>query len=213
MSRTVLVIGGLGTIVLGLLVGLWILLVRSDDSPATAETPPPASPTIADHKPPAVPPHGGTTTSIGPAPETPVADPEPVKEYTVGGTKVRDHRSGDHKQLDVPPNVHVPGGHQIQPATTQIVSQKLQAVMKECVASMPREARGDKPRLEGQVVVSIKDKKITVAQSTMQLRNIADDAAGPVKQCIEQRSVGLSDSAPGEPDVQNYSINISFAVP
>ena len=212
MSRNVLVIGGLGTVVQGLLVGLWILLMRGEDPQATAETPP-VSPTIADRIPPAVAPHGGTTTTVGPAPETPIADKGTVKEYTVGGTQVRDHRTGDHKQLDIPPNVHVPGGRQIQPATTQIVSQKLQAVMKECVASMPREARGDKPRLEGQVVVNIKDKKITVAQSTMQLRNIAEDAAGPVKQCIEQRSVGLSDSAPGEADVQNYSINISFAVP
>jgi len=213
MSRTVVVIGGLSMVVLGLLVGLWLWLVKTDDTPATATTPPPVSPTVADRTPPPVSPHGGTTTTVGPAPEAPIPDKENVKEYTVGGTKVRDHRSGEHKPLDVPPNVHVPGGLQIKPATTQIVSTRLQSVMKDCVASLPREARGDKPRLEGQVVVTIKDKKLTVTQSTMQLRNIADDAAPGLKQCIEQKSVGLSDTASGEADVENYSINISFAIP
>src|SRR5262245_35312697 len=44
------------------------------------------------------------------ASDTPSEPGTPVKEYVVGDVRVRDHRSGDHPPLDVPPAIHAPGG-------------------------------------------------------------------------------------------------------
>ena len=211
MSRKVIVIGSLSVVVLAALVGLWVLLMKHDDAVAQPSAPPP----VVDNSD-ASAAHGGTTTAPGIATPTVVPPPssgDNPREYQVGGTTIRDHRSGDHKAVDIPPNVHEVGGHSIQSTTTHALSLKVQPVKKQCMASIPKEARGDKPRVEGQVTIAIKDKQLKVTGATVQARNLADDASGQLKQCMEQGSVGLSDSASGEADVQDYTINISFAIP
>ena len=213
MSRNVIVIGGLSLVVLGALVGLWLLLMKNDGASARTSARPPVVDRAPDD---AAAPQGGTTTTPGIAAPTPVPAPgsgDNPREYQVGGTTVRDHRGGDRKPLDIPPNVHEPGGHAIQSTTTNAVSMKVQAVMKQCAASIPKESRGDKPRVEGQLTVAIKDKQVKVTGATVQPRNFADEAAGQLKQCMEQKSIGLADSVSGEADVADYTINISFAVP
>jgi len=85
--------------------------------------------------------------------------------------------------------------------------------MFDCAASIPREARGPAPRLEGQVLVGIKDHKITVASATMQLRDVVGASVDPTKACIEQKSVGLQVNAPDQADMETYTINITFAMP
>ena len=96
---------------------------------------------------------------------------------------------------------------------THEVARKLEGVMKDCVASLPKEARGDKPRLEGQVMLAIKDKKLTVTKSLMQLRDVSGEAVEPTKQCIEAKALGVENPAADQADLDNYSFNISFAIP
>jgi len=87
--------------------------------------------------------------------------------------------------------------------------------MKDCVASLPKEGRGAKPRLEGQIVIGIKDKVLTVTQSTIVMRDLEGlaTAAENARTCVESHAVGLSTPATDEADLASYTINLSFFVP
>ena len=140
-------------------------------------------------------------------------DGEPaVREYEINGVKVRDHRTGTHAPIDLPPNTHAPGTRRIASKTTGVVSNELQKVVRACGASIPREARGEKPRLEGRVIIAIKAGQVSVTSATVQLRNIEGAAAEAAKQCVEQKSVGLSAPVADEADLDAYSISLSFAI-
>ena len=110
-------------------------------------------------------------------------------------------------------NPHPAEGRKIPSTLTHAVAQKVKAVMMQCVENLPKEARGEKPRLEGQISIAIKDHKVTVTKSTMHLRNMSGAAVEPAKQCIEQNAIGLDNPAPDQADLDDYSINISFAIP
>jgi hypothetical protein len=85
-------------------------------------------------------------------------------------------------------------------------------VLAECTKDIPRDARGPHPRLEGQLIVNIKDHKMTVSGATMQLRDMPADSLDATRQCVEQKSIGLSTDAGDQDDLDNYSIGVTFAV-
>lgn len=160
---------------------------------------------------------GGTAPSLGgatgSAPSFAVADGEHPKDYVVGDIRVRDHRAGNNAPLDIPPNPHPAEGRAIQSTLTHEVAQKVKAVMMQCVADLPKDARGAKPRLEGQIKISIKSKKVTITSATMQLRDVEGAPADTIKQCVESKSVGIENPAGEEADLDDYGINITFAIP
>jgi hypothetical protein len=147
------------------------------------------------------------------APALPEGDAEHPRDYVVGDTRIRDHRSGTNAPIDVPPNVHPAEGRQIPSLLTHEIAQKLKAVMKQCTADLPAEARGAKPRLEGQIKIAIKDQKATVTKAFMQLRDMTGDAVETTKQCIEQKAVGIENPATDQADLEDYDIHITFAIP
>jgi len=172
-------------------------------SAAVTEAPPPAPPAPTDPAP-----HlPSTTVSSQPPPPAGSAN-----EYTIGGIQVRDHRSGSNAPLDIPPNIHRPNTRQLPSTLTSDIAQKVRGVLADCAKDLPKDARGDHPRLEGQVVVSIKDHQLTVTGATMQLRDVTGAALEPTRQCIEQHSVGLQTAASDQDDLDNYSIGVTFAV-
>lgn len=210
-----LIVGGLA--VLGAAVALVIILAKSgkDDAAKGADaSAKPVATGSADVKPPANNP--SVTVTDRPRGET-VPDPitDQGRDYNVGGARVHDHRSGEQKPLDVPPNIHPTASRLIPSELTYDISEKVKAVMKDCVASLPREGRGAKPRVEGQVVVAIKDKTLSVTSSTIQLRDLEGlgAAADTALQCIQSHAVGLSTPAGGEADLESYTINLSLGVP
>lgn len=211
--RKALVLGGV--VVLAILVALWLAL-KNDTSAAGGPTsgsgasspvaidvtpPPRGTPSVTD----------GTTQAPPALPQA--SDGEHPRDYVVGDIRVRDHRSGDNKPLDIPPNAHPAEGRAIPSTLTHEVAGKVKQVMMQCVANLPKEARGNKPRLEGQISIAIKDKKVTVTKSTMQMRNVTGESVEPTKQCIEQKSIGLETAAPDQDDLDDYTINLSFAIP
>lgn len=210
--RNVLVIGL--AIVVALVVGLWLLLGRDDQTTAQASPTPATGPAVdtSTRARPSVTPGAPTGAPIVPSMPPPSSAENP-REYAVGDVHVRDHRAGDNKPLDIPPNAHPAEGRAIPSTLTHEIAQKVRTVMMECVASLPKEARGSKPRLEGQIVIAINANKLSITKSTMHLRNISGDAVEPTKQCIESKALGLENPAPDQADLDNYSINISFAIP
>ena len=203
-------IGGL--FVLGLLAGLVWALNR--DSASASDGPAESPQGSAVVAPPRTSKPSVTPGLPGEAPSLPQPGPgEHPRDYVVGDIRVRDHREGDHKPLDIPPNVHPAEAPTIPSSLTHEIAQKVKAVMLDCTKSLPAAARGDKPRVEGQILINIKDHKVTITKSTMQLRNVTGESVEPTKQCIEQSSVGITNPAPEQSNMDSYSINVTFAIP
>ncbi|MDX2093506.1 MAG: hypothetical protein SFX73_37020 [Kofleriaceae bacterium] len=167
----------------------------------SAATPPPLAETRKGEKP---------TVTASDTPRQPAAA-EGTKEYELDGRKVRDHRSGDRAPIDVPPAVHPAEGPRIPSKLTSAIGQKVRAKVEECGKQIPAAARGEKPRVEGLVVIAIKNKVVTVTSATMQLRNVEGAAVDTAKACIEAGALTITESST-EPDLASYDINISFGL-
>jgi len=206
MKRTLLVVA---VVVLGVVAWLVLRKHGSPDAPA-AQTPGSASPG-SDRV-------AGTPT-VTPAPTLPggsgearLPEPGSGSEYVIGDVRVRDHRAGSNAPMDIPPNIHAPNTRTLPSALVQDVAQKVRVVLADCAKDVPKDARGEHPRLEGQVVVSIKDHKLSVTGATMQLRDMPADTVDATKQCVETHSVGLETAASDQDDLDKYSIGVTFAV-
>ncbi len=209
MNRSVLALGAV--VVLGAASGLWLWLRDGDGAPAGSERTH-GEGTSSEIATPAA--REVPSTTVTPSLSDPAHVPagsDGVREYKVGDVVVRDHRKGDHLPIDIPPNIHPPDERKVSSTLTADLAQKVRAVMSDCVASLPKEARGDKPRLEGQVTIAIRDKQVRVTAATMQLRDVVGASVEETKACIERRSVGIT-TATDEPDLTDYTINVSFAV-
>jgi hypothetical protein len=180
---------------------------RTEHTASTAGSSAATTPGSTDHRP-----------VVTPTPQLPdngaarLPEQGSANEYVVGDVRVRDHRAGNKAPLDVPPNVHPPGARLIPSTLTQAVAQQVRGVLAECTKDIPREARGPHPRLEGQLIVTIKDHKMSVTKATMQLRDMPADSLDATRQCVEQHSVGLQADAANQDDLDNYSIGVTFAV-
>ena len=204
-----------GACVLAAAIGLFVLM-RDGDEPegasppraATAEPtsgakpPPPLAPTLDS---------GSGDKPVVTSSDSPRSPAGEVAEYDVGGRRVRDHRAGDHAPIDIPPAVVPPEGRRIPSTLTQEIGQRVRAKVAECAAAIPTEARGDKPRGEGLVVIAIKDKQVVVTSSTMQIRNVTGDSLAAAKQCIEAGAMTVTQPTT-EPDLETYDITLSFAL-
>lgn len=155
-------------------------------------------------------PAGAAGMASGDASAPPVRPGLEVTDYMVGGARVRDHRSGERTPNVVPRAIHPPEGRKIASQLTSDVAQKVRAVMTECAMNLPHDARGADPRLDGTIEVAIKDRQATITSASVQLRDVQSAAADSVKQCIEQRSVGVATSAGEEADVAGYAITVAF---
>ena len=129
----------------------------------------------------------------------------------VDGKVIRTH--GTHGSASpLPPSTRRPKQPEIASTITHEISQKVVAVLNECARSVPKEARGPKPRAEGQLTVTVKDEQVVVTETAVELRDVQDDLVAPTRKCIEDKSVGLTAPAKAERDVENYEITISFAL-
>jgi len=197
-------------VAIALVIAGWLLFRKEKPTEPTAgsaapiaSTDPggPSAPSAPPHLPPTV------TDTTKPIPESGSAN-----EYTIGDVRIRDHRSGSNAPIDIPPNIHRPNTRQLPSTLTAQVAQQIRGVLADCGKDLPKEARGDHPRLEGTINVAIKEHKLTVTTATYQLRDVNGDAAATMKSCVEQKSVGLETAASDQEDIDNYSIGITFAV-
>lgn len=213
MSRGAL-LGLIGVLLLGAVLAI-AMFMGKDSGRSSSSSPSPTNTTSQA---------GGGTTSNTPAPSLPPSGGSAVvlaptegqnpRDYVVGDIRVHDHRSGDNKPLDIPPNVHPAEGPAIPSTLTHEIAQKVKAVMMTCAKdNLPQDARGEKPRLEGQISISIKDHKVTIQKSTMQLRDVNGPAVDAMKSCVETKSVGLENPAPDQADLEDYTINLTYAIP
>ena len=199
----------LGALIVAAGVVLILMMSRggSDTAPESAKrAPAPVAPPVASTDPaaPALPTTAPTTATTG---------SDGVKEYMVGGVKVRDHRGGDNKQIDLPPNPHPAESRELPSELTHDITQQIRRQMDTCAAAVPKDVRGTKPKLDGQVTVAIRDHKLTVTDLALQVRDVDGPSADALKQCVAEKSASYVSSAPDQPDLDNYGIAITFAIP
>jgi hypothetical protein len=141
---------------------------------------------------------------------TQTGDRPPPKEYVVDGVKIRDHRRGDRPPItEAPPREQV---RKLPTPITQEIGGKFQTVFRDCMKAIPKEAKGEKPRATGSMIVAIKDQKLTVVETNLDFNNVAPDAAAAAKQCVSQHAVGLSAAAANETDVDRHAISVSLVI-
>ncbi len=160
----------------------------------------------------------GTKTRAPALDQSPATPPSPsakvgATEQTIGGIRVRDHRPGDHAPLEIPPAIHPPGGRKIPPQLTFAISQQVRAVVAGCMASVPASDRGPAARLAGQVMIAIRDHQATVTGAVMQLRDMTGAAVDAAKQCVEQKSIGITAASGDEATLEDYAITLSVDLP
>jgi len=146
-------------------------------------------------------------------PALPARSDPAVSEYMVGDVRVRDHRTGEHAPIDVPPAVHPPQGRKIPSQLTSDIARGLRSVVSECAASVLPGDRGAAPHLDGLIMISIKNQQATITSATFQARDVAPTSQGLVKQCLEQKSIGVGVPSGDEADVEDYGITLSLRLP
>jgi hypothetical protein len=202
MNRGTLAIGA-AIVVAAAVIGLYVLL-HADREPATA----PARRDLPDQR---------------------IADSEPGKARNrsvpvlrqdgsaaptrrAGELGARDHRAPEQAAAEPPPP-DPPAGRTIKIQVTSDLSQVLRPALQECAANLAPGVAGDLSRVDGQVVIAIKDHQATVTSASFQLHDFAEAAQADLKQCLVQRAIGVTAPAGDEPDVDSYPITVSLRWP
>jgi hypothetical protein len=191
-------------VVVAAVIGLYITL-RTDSAPAPVSAPvPPERPDqrIADTEP------GKARNRVAPAIRL---DGSAAPTRPVGAQGVRDHRAPEPVAPEQPPDP--PAGHKINVQVTSDLSQILRTALQDCATNLAPGAAGETSRIEGQIVVAIKDHQATVTSVSFQLRDFAEAAQADLKQCLAQRAIGVTSPAGNEPDIDSYPITVSLRWP
>ena len=163
-----------------------------------------------------------TTVATNTAPSLPTPPPTlgaaagsaNATEYMVGDTKVRDHRSGSNVPRDIPPNPHPANARDLPSELTHAISQQVKNQIYACAAAVPKDVKGDKPKVIGQLNVAIKDHKLSIIGMSLETRDINDEAAATaLKQCAQEKSAGFTSPAKDQDDIADYNIQLNFAIP
>jgi hypothetical protein len=215
MTRGYLVLGA--AIVLAAAIGLYMMVGAADDSTVARsdrEDQKADQPIVVDP--------GKNRIPREPArlPDRPAA-----AASASGAPRVRDHRAGEHAQTGLPsasapppasalpPVRSAPDGRQINAQVTADLSRKLRPSLKECAANLAPDVFGKKSRIEGEIVVAIKDHQATITSASLELRDVAEAAQPVLKQCLVRRAVGFTAPAGDEADVDGYPITLSLSWP
>lgn len=106
-----------------------------------------------------------------------------------------------------------PPGRTLDPAIVHGVTDQLRELAHQCMAVMPPGMRGSAPRLHATLLVSIKDHRLSVGHAIITMLGMRPDAAARIRQCLEQRAVGIAADASGERDGDAISLPVDFAAP
>ncbi len=191
-------------------VAIWLGTRDSGDAPAPAPAATPvAKPTRT--APPVLSEGSSSPTKVSPADvQNPGSDD--AKTYKVDSVTIHDHRgSNAGPPIDLPPNLHPPGSRLIPPTLTGAVAREVRGVLAECSRALPPGARGPHPKMDGEIVIAIKDGKVSVTKALVQLRDTLGDVDS-IRQCLEQKSLAVTTDAQGEADLDAYSIHVSFPI-
>ena len=135
----------------------------------------------------------------------------PVTETVVNGVRIRDHRRDRTAPVEIPLQpAHM---RRIPPALTADISDRIFPFVRECAAAVPAAARIEKPRVEGDVVIAIKDHQVQIRSAKIDLVGVADTAVEATARCIEEKALRVTTPAADEADLEEYPIRLSYGLP
>lgn len=204
MTRGYLALGA--AIVLAAAIGLYVMLRADGDAPPPDHATP--GQRIATDDP--------GKTRIPTTPPARLPKPPDPTDQTIGERRIRDHRAPEHTEPEpeVPaPTRPAPEGRRIDAHVTSTLAQKLRPSLEECAANLPPDSHGAKSRVEGEIVIAIKDHQATVTSASFQLRDFAEAVQPAIKQCLVQHTVGFAAPAGDEADLEGYPIALSLRWP
>jgi hypothetical protein len=203
MSRTILAIGAV--LVLGLAIGVWILSRPSDNASAEPANAHPGSPADHDDPRPSLAESGSGTSGTS----------RRTRARTGDDVVVHDHRTGDSPPSPdlVEPTKQTKRDRDLPSNLTFEVSRGVKAALEQCASLIPAGERTGASRLRGSIGVGIKDHVATIRAADLSFTGSTGPAADSAKQCVVQKSVGLQTPAQDQPDLESYSIEVSFRLP
>jgi hypothetical protein len=211
MKRWTLI--GIAVVIAGAVIAL-ILSLRSDSragTSAAADTPDPT----------AVEPDLEIGSGSGARPSLPASpstteqsdrDGQPFREYVRSdGTVVRDHRESGMADPDFVPMVHKPTGpRKLRPEVLLAVRDAMRPIVHKCAEKLDAEGLGEKPRLQGQITISVMEGHISVDRAALNVADVAETDAEAFMNCVREPTQQLVLPAPGHEDVSEYMISLPF---
>ncbi len=137
----------------------------------------------------------------------------PTTETIINGVRVRDHRRDRSKPIAIPTRPPPAHARKIPPTLTREISNRILPIVRECASQVPPEARGVKPRVQGEVVIAIKGQQVQITQATIEISDVVGASLEPAKQCIQQKALGVTVPAAEESDLEDYPIRLSYTLP
>ena len=131
------------------------------------------------------------------------------------GVIVRDHRKGNPPPPDLERVLPRPGRPTTRVSSDVVMS--VRSVMKPAVQRCAREldeaSFGEKPSVQGRVVVSVESGELTVNRVVITVRDVDDEQGiAALKSCVREPMEVLELDVPGEDDVTDYSITMAFSL-
>lgn len=199
---------------------LWMILRSGDEDPAASPQQTAAGPAA---------PSGGRAAAgeAGERPSLPsTATPEQGRrrrgsgdeartttETIINGVRVRDHRRDRSKPIVLPSRPPPAHSRKIPPELTREISNRILPIVRECASQVPPEARGERPRVEGQVVIAIKSQQVQLSEATIEITGVVGAPLETAKQCIRDKALVVTVPAGEEADLADYPIRLSYTLP
>ena len=208
MNRGIAIAGG-AAIVLAAVIGLFFLLRADAEAPAVRSADPAPSTPHHDQK---IADRDAGKTRIVPIKRVPA---EAAASDPGIDSHIRDHRAPEHTsdEPSLPPPPSRRDGYRVNVSVTSSLSQGFQPVLQDCAAAAPPGAATDTARVEGEILISIRDHQATVTTANLRLNGFAEAAQPGIQQCLQQRVVGLTAPAGNEADIDGYAITVSMRWP
>jgi hypothetical protein len=154
---------------------------------------------------------------VGPDGEQLVAQPDPTLARTPSpstrssvsdtGNPIRDHRGDDRaaEAVDLPAPIS-PEARTMSSAISADLHAKLAPIVRSCGESVPDGARGASPTVHVTLTVDVSGGRLTTSDATAVTSDLAPPASEQVITCVRDRASGLTASANGEPDRNDYVV-------
>ncbi|HTJ47018.1 MAG TPA: hypothetical protein VL463_33180 [Kofleriaceae bacterium] len=129
------------------------------------------------------------------------------------GTEIHDHRANPGDVSDRVPTIPSADGKAVFVGRTFAgdVGGLVAPIARECAAKISADARGPKPVIQVQMVVTIKDGKMSIDDVATDFRDVTGDQKD-VKDCVKSKASSISIDATGQPDVDHYSITMPMRI-
>jgi hypothetical protein len=136
----------------------------------------------------------------------------PYREYVRSdGMVVRDHRASGTADPDFVPQVQKPvGARKLKPEVIIAVRNAMRPIVHKCAEKLGSEGLGDKPRLHGQITISILEGQISIDGAALNVADVAEADAQALMDCVRDPMQQLMLSAAGHDDVTEYMISLPF---